>query len=652
MTRLTLLASASLLATLPAWGQSITLGPAPVPTVPVTARAPGFSDDSTAGYPTGSTWLTDDLYTSQIATAGAAGWIRTPNRLLPGDQIGLRLSTVALAAAGTDYAVGNTLTLTGGAVLTVATIAGGGTTGPIGTVTLTNPAYHACYNATAGGLAQIATSGSGTGATFTGSFVGPYIYGARLLTVCYRAGKALDLANNLIPLTTINFLPGGLIDYASIDAAFPTPNAVTGGRPAIVTLYDQGINGANATNTVGYGCTIGPLRVVRGMRTIACDGDASQGGPLDSGAPNAITSENLPAAVSVSNQALTLVFVGGVQSLDHKTGLLNVGGNGNPNSGLYNKGYSALPNIGLANGSTAGAVCPGMPYDRDNVVFGVNGPAGSYCAMNGAVGTPAASSTPTAGTITNGELGYFPDGSGYAYDDYDAAIIVPWTMSAAEIAAADASIQTTFGIQRQVHSVVVVDGDSDTDGHGSPGQHGWVRMLGEQLAFTRPDVKIVDTAFFGSTMGGAAANGSPGSRLTEQPLNVLPALDAAYAQGAPNAWVVMGPMGNNDFNRGDTVSAVEGYYTHYCTAVHSHHGLCAVTYFSGSLTAGGSGQALAQWLAASTASTNADADLVIQLTSCPAGSLTCTQSDGLHPNQPNDGFQAQSVLRALLPVLH
>ncbi len=646
MTRLTLLALAALLAALPAWGQSLTPGPAPVPTVPVTARAPGFADDTTAGYPVGSTWLADDLYTSQIATAGAAGWIRTPNRLLPGDQIGLRLSTVALAATGTGYAIGNSVTVTGGAVLTVASITGGGSTGPIGTVTLTNPAYHACYNATAGGLAQLATSGGGTGATFTGTFLGPTLYGARLLTVCYKANKAVDLANSVVPQTTIGFAPSGLIDYATIDSLFPT------GRPAVVTLYDQGIGGANASNSLGYGCTISPLRVVRGVRTLACDGDASQGGPLDSGAPNAITSENLPAAVSVSNQALTLVFVGGVQSLDHKTGLLNVGGNGNPNSGLYNKGYSALPNIGLANGSTAGAVCPGMPYDRDNVVFGVNGPAGSYCAMNGAVGTPAASSTPTAGTIANGELGYFPDGSGYAYDDYNAAIIVPWTMGAAEIAAADASIQTTFGIQRQVHSVVEIDGDSDTDGHGSPGQHGWARMFAEQLALVRPDIKMVDAAYFGTTMGGAAANGSPGSRLTEQPLNVLPVLDAAYAQSAPNAWVVLGPMGNNDFTRGDTPGQVESYYTQYCTAVHAHHGLCAVSYFSASLTAGGSGQTLAAWLAASTATTNADADLVIQLTSCPAGSLTCTQSDGLHPNQANDGFQAASVLRALAPVLH
>jgi len=650
MTRLTLLALAALLAALPAWGQSLTPGPAPVPTVPVTARAPGFADDTTAGYPVGSTWLADDLYTNTIATAGAAGWQRTPNHLLPGDQIGLHLTAAALAAAGTGYAAGNTITTTGGAILTVAAITGGGSTGPISSVTITNPAYHACYNANAGGLAQITTNGSGSGATFTGSFVGPYLYGARLLTVCYKAGKALDLQNNVIPLTTVGFAPGGLIDYTAIDAAFPTPNAVSNGRPAIVTLYDQGIAGANGTNSTAYGCTIGPLRVVRGMRTIVCDGDASIGGTLDSGAPNPITSVNLPSTVTANNQALTLVFVGGVQSLDRKTSPLEIGGSASPNSGLYNKASASLPNIALANGGTSSAICPGVPYDRDNVVFGVNSSTTGICTLNGVTGT--AGSAPGSGTVSGGLMSYVFDGSGYAYDDYDAAIVVPWTMSAAEIAAADASIQTTFGIQRQIHSVIVPDGDSDSDGHGSPDQHGWVRMLAEQLALTRPDIKMVNTAFFGSTMGGAAANGGPGSRITEQPLNVLPALDAAYAQGAPNIIALLGPMGNNDFNRGDTPAQVEGYYTQYCTAVHAHHGLCVVTYFSGSLIAGGSGQTLATWLAASTATTNADADLVIQLTSCPSASLTCAQSDGLHPNQANDSFQATSVLRALAPVLH
>jgi hypothetical protein len=626
----------------------------------VTARAPGFTDDPTVGFTTaGQTWLADDLYTLMSPVTGTAGWQRTPNHLLPSDQIGLHLTGATLVAAGSGYAVGNTVTLTGGAVVTVATITGGGSTGPIGTVAAL-PAggvpYHACYNANAGGLAQNATSGTGTGATFTGAFIGPFAFGARTLTRCYLANSALDLANNITAPVTIGFAPGGLIDYTAIDLAFPTPNAVTNGRPAIVTIYDQGINGANGTNSAAYGCTIGPLRVVRGMRTIACDGDASQGGPLDSGAPNAITTINLPNGVSVNNQANTLIFVGGVQSLDHKTGLVNVGGTASPNAGLYNKVAATVPNIGLSNGATNGTPCPGMPYDKDNVIFGVSSATASLCVMNGVTGT--AGGVPTAGTDTGGFIGYTYDGSGYGYQDFDAVIIVPWAMSAAEIAAADASIQSTFGIQRQGHGVVAFDGDSDTDGHGSPDQHGWVRMFAEQLALTRPDIKIVSAAFFGSTMGGAAANGSPGSRLTEEPLNVLPVLDAAYAQNASNIIAFMGPMGNNDFNRGDTLTAVEGYYTQYCTAVHTHHGLCVLSYFTGNIGASGSTGGLAAWLAAAAGlppnapGNGPGADAVVPFTSCPSASITCNQSDQLHPNQANDGFQATSALRGLAPVLH
>ena len=605
----------------------------------VTSRAPTFTDDSTASYAVGSTWMADDLYTLQVATAGSAGWVRTPNHLLPGDQIGLHLATVALSAAGTGYAVGNTITVTGGAVLTVATITGGGGTGPIGAVTLTNPAYHACSNTTSGGLAQLATNGGGSGATFTGTFLGPYLYGARLLTMCYKANKAIDVAGPLLAPATIGFASSGLIDYATLDSLFPT------GRSAVVTVYDQGLVGASATNSAAYACTMSPLRTIRGLRSVVCDGDPN--GPLDSGAPNQVTSENLASNVSVNNQASTLIFVGGVESLDHKTGLLNVGGNGNPDTGLVNKIASNLPNVALLNGSSSGAPCPGIPNDRDNVIFGVNSAAFSYCVMNGVIGTAPSNSNPTSGTNRGGFISYTYDGSGFAYMDFSAAIVVPWVMSPAEITAADASIQTTFGIQRQVHSILVVDGDSDSDAHGSPAQHGWARMMMEQLG--RPDIQMVDAAFFGSTMGGAASNGAPGSRTTEFPLNVAPVLDAAYAQTAPNRWVVLGYMGNNDVNRGDSLATIEANFTSYVGMVHAHHGQIAI--MAGVVTPGAIGNALVisnlqAWLLSGASG----ADLIVPVVPCPSG-VTCTQSDGLHPSQANDFFQAQSVVRLLAPLL-
>jgi Ca2+-binding RTX toxin-like protein len=75
------------------------------------------------------------------------------------------IATVTLGAAGTGYTVGDVLTLAGSKVnpgtVTVATITGGGATGPVGTVTLTTAGsgYAAATAAT--------TGGTGTGATIT-----------------------------------------------------------------------------------------------------------------------------------------------------------------------------------------------------------------------------------------------------------------------------------------------------------------------------------------------------------------------------------------------------------------------------------------------------------------------------------------------------
>ncbi len=643
MKRSSALALVVLLATGPSRAQTGTLGPvAATAPPPVTARAPGFADDATAGYPAGSTWLADDLYTSQAATPGAAVWLLTPNHLLPGDQIGLRLATVAPAATGTGYAVGNTLTLTGGATVTVATIAGGNATGPIATVTLANPAFHACASTAPGALAQLASSGGGSGATFTATFLGPYLYGARLLTVCDRANRAIDVQGTAAGLTTIGFAPGGLIDTATLDAL------LAGARPSLLTVYDQGINGANAIQQPAYAGTISPLRTLRGVRSLVMDGDVD--GPLDSGAPGPITTVNFPAAVSISNQANTLIFAGGLQSLDHRTGLINVGYPSTTASiGLYNKATAALPNIAMTNGAGAGTACPGLPLDRDNVIFAVSSAIAETCTMNGVTGTPGG--PPAPATDTAGNLGYTYDGQGFGYTDSDLAIVVPWAMSAAEVAAADASIQTTFGIQRQPRSVVVFDGDSIGDAHGAPAQHGWVRMVSDMLA--RPDIRIANTSFFGSTMGGGATNGAPGSRLTEQPLNVLPFLDAAYAQNAPDAYVVLNPMGNNDLNRGDSVATIETNYQTYCANVHAHHGRCVLTYFTGS-TVGAYGSAsyaaIAQWISANVASTGPGAELVVAVPPCPAG-LACYQSDNLHPAPDNNWIMARAVVQALTPVL-
>lgn len=77
--------------------------------------------------------------------------------------------TAAVQAAGTGYKVGDVLQVTGGSgtcgTVTVATITGGGSTGPVGTVTVTKAGYD--YVATTGAATYDTTTTAATGCTVT-----------------------------------------------------------------------------------------------------------------------------------------------------------------------------------------------------------------------------------------------------------------------------------------------------------------------------------------------------------------------------------------------------------------------------------------------------------------------------------------------------
>jgi len=70
------------------------------------------------------------------------------------------VSAANVAAGGSGYAVGNTITLTDGTVLTVATLSGSA----VATVTVTAPGYY--WEPAASTVGQASSSGAGTGATF------------------------------------------------------------------------------------------------------------------------------------------------------------------------------------------------------------------------------------------------------------------------------------------------------------------------------------------------------------------------------------------------------------------------------------------------------------------------------------------------------
>jgi hypothetical protein len=86
------------------------------------------------------------------------------------NQSGSIATTAEDTAAGSGYAVGDTITLAGGTcstepVLTVRTITGSGATGPVGTAYVSNVGL--CSVMPANPVSQGSTSGSGSGATFT-----------------------------------------------------------------------------------------------------------------------------------------------------------------------------------------------------------------------------------------------------------------------------------------------------------------------------------------------------------------------------------------------------------------------------------------------------------------------------------------------------
>lgn len=80
-------------------------------------------------------------------------------------------ASYTIATPGDDYAVGDTITLTDGAVLTVLTISGGGGTGPIATFAITTPSE--ARTAVGDNPGQGSSSGAGTGAAFVVATLDP-----------------------------------------------------------------------------------------------------------------------------------------------------------------------------------------------------------------------------------------------------------------------------------------------------------------------------------------------------------------------------------------------------------------------------------------------------------------------------------------------
>jgi hypothetical protein len=143
------------------------------------------------------------LFSNPVTATRAAG---TGATLTPNYGV----DSVTLAAAGTGYTVGDVLTLatSGSATVTVATITGGGGTGPVGTVTVSA----AGTGVTALGTTRAVTGGTGTGATFTPKW--------KVLSVTSSGGSGYNVGDTLIFTGfTATTLPTAHISVATSHAA-------------------------------------------------------------------------------------------------------------------------------------------------------------------------------------------------------------------------------------------------------------------------------------------------------------------------------------------------------------------------------------------------------------------------------------------------
>lgn len=328
-------------------------------------RAPTINDDVTGNYYPGSSWCVQNpvhqCWKNISNGLGQAVWQPRAVPPLPADVLGLYVSAApAIQAAGTGYNVGNTITLPGGVVLTVATLTGGAGTG-VATVTVTTPNMYAC--AATDPVAQSVTSGGGTGATFNLASVlkFPFAYGRIRMSRCYttsgrNTGNLMVVTNSVTGATTsIPYVPGTNV-YDWPIAVGPLQMAEytaynTGPTPNVTTLYDQGgttdYAGSNTTDatqaTLAQAPVIFPGKISGNAPPITFNANGPSG---SNGFSPSITKLTLPAAVSISGANAAVISAGGAM------GLLGGFGYAGPSAGSHyfgiNLGIQGAPVIGNA----------------------------------------------------------------------------------------------------------------------------------------------------------------------------------------------------------------------------------------------------------------------------------------------------------------
>ena len=626
--------------------------PLRLPPIGADQRAPQQTDDSTIPYPNGAQWqLRGEVWKLGDNTAGYAMWSRVETKALPLDVIGLYVSAAAVSAGGSGYAVNDTITLTGGAVLKVASLSGSA----VATLTVQTPNLHTC--APTGPVPQQATSGSGSGATFTLTLLYPTAFGTRLLGRCYNGYALTAVRSDTLETRQIGFLADGSLDTASLDAFaqgdLPMALAYTQSDaglvvPRISVWNDQGGQGNNATQTTAaQRPTIFSGRRLGNSRSVMFDaGTSTNWSP-------ATTSMNLPGTVSVAGNNSTIVALSGhVAQYQVATSPVLVGSTAASSLavGISFHDLTAGSEECRNHPTTSHTVQNYLPTDTAQVEI-CNNSASATTYANNYQSQTLAGGAGSSSTATGGVLGVPGNGrGGSGLVDEALVIIVPWSLDANTTAALQASIDAAFGLTPQLGGMIVANCDSQVSGYGSTFQQSWPRLTMELLG--RRDIALVTTAKPGETLQNCSSTGG----------TFWLGATALLGYSGPNKWV-LSDGGYNDINNlGASAATVEGYYAAAAASAHTYGAkfACVTTALPNGPQA--TITALAQVNAYLRANSGRFCDLVIDLAADAAVFGITTpgsqanpwweaQDSYLHPSSQGAGLIAAIAAQALKGVL-
>ena len=540
--------------------------------------------------PTPALWNSPlGVFQMMQGAANAAVWNRISAVPLPLDSVANPVTAAAIAAGGSGYAVGNTVTLANGTVLTVATVS----SGAVATVTVATAGNWPC-GTTANPVAQASTSGSGTGATFTITIAGASAaYGTKLLTACYTANKAVDI---------VRASDSAVLTVGFVSRAFDTSTAqqFCANTTCLVSKwYDQSGLGNDMPLTGSARPSIDFLWQAGGVPLLFTNAAM----PLPGTVPVSYTSLSVYAVATQTASGTSggriAVLGSASMSLSSNNGM-TVGLNGTVLAAPFYAQTSQPDLYGTVAASTTSAFL--SVGDREYA-----------CTSNCA----------NAGSTTSGTIGY------PTVVAMSAVTIAGRAYTTAERTAFRAAMDALYNLTPQVRDVLVLSGDSRTYGLNGTDIFGYPPQLAALLAVPQ---RLYNTG----TSGDTAA-----MRLSNFSTQDAPPILQPHGK---NAWIILW-IGYNDMVTGGLApAAIYGTITSYVTAAHALGWKVALsTETEGTNGSGGTYQQLDTLITTNAAG----ADAVIgtmaadpawtppYYTTCPSGFATLP-----HPTSCGYGFVA------------